>query len=76
MADGEMISYLLYLVTGIVSFVLIRVWRVPSIETKLDNVARETDKNRDRIHNINNKLYNHETRITLLESAKEKRSQP
>jgi len=76
MADGEMISYLLYLVTGIVSFVLIRVWRVPSIETKLDNVARETDKNRDRIHNMNNKLYHHETRITLLESAKEKSSQP
>ena len=76
MADGEMISYLLYLVTGIVSFVLIRVWRVPSIETKLDNVSRETDKNRDRIHNINNTLHHHETRISLLESAKEKMYKP
>lgn len=76
MADGEMISYLLYLVTGIVSFVLIRVWRVPSIETKLDNVARETDKNRDLIHNISNKLHHHETRISLLESAKEKMHKP
>ena len=76
MADGEMISYLLYLVTGIVSFVLIRVWRVPSIETKLDNVAIETDKNRNSIHNINNTLHHHETRISLLESAKEKMYKP
>lgn len=72
MAEEVMIEYFLYLITGMVGFVLMRVWKIPAIENKLDNVVRETEVNRNKIHNINNTLYQHETRITLLESAKEK----
>jgi hypothetical protein len=51
-----------------------RVWKIPTIENKLDNVVKETDNNRHRIHLINNSLQQHETRITLLEKSKEKDS--
>jgi len=69
-----MIEYFLYLITGMVGFVLMRVWKIPTIETKLDNVVKETETNRHKIHDINNKLQTHETRITLLEISKEKDS--
>ena len=72
MAEEVMIEYFLYLITGMVSFVLMRVWKIPAIESKLDNVIRETEVNRNKIHNINNTLYQHETRITLLEKSEEK----
>ena len=69
-----MIEYFLYLITGMVGFVLMRVWKIPTIETKLDNVVKETETNRHKIHAINNHLQQHETRITLLEKSKEKDS--
>ena len=69
-----MIEYFLYLITGMVGFVLMRVWKIPTIETKLDNVVKETETNRHKIHTINNHLQHHETRITLLEKSKEKDS--
>lgn len=67
-----MIEYFLYLITGMVGFVLMRVWKIPAIENKLDNVVKETESNRTKIHQINNTLFTHETRITLLEKSKEK----
>ena len=69
-----MIEYFLYLITGMVGFVLMRVWKIPAIENKLDNVVKETDTNRNNIHQIRNHLQHHETRITLLEKSKEKDS--
>ena len=69
MSDENLIAYLLYLVAGMVAFVLIRVWKIPTIEAKLDNVTRETDMNREKIHSINNTLFHHETRIQLLEKS-------
>jgi hypothetical protein len=71
MTDEKLIEYFLYLITGMLSFVLIRVWKIPVIETKLDNVMKETEANRHRIHDINNTLHHHETRITLLEKEKQ-----
>ena len=47
MSDENLIAYLLYLVAGMVAFVLIRVWKIPTIEAKLDYVTRETDMNRE-----------------------------
>ena len=75
MPEAELIEYFLYLITGMISFVLMRVWKIPTIENKLDNVVKETDNNRHRIHLINNSLQQHETRITLLEKSKEKDSE-
>ena len=69
-----MIEYFLYLITGMVGFVLMRVWKIPAIENKLDNVVKETDTHRTSIHQMRNHLQRHETRITLLEKSKEKDS--
>jgi hypothetical protein len=74
MTEEKMIEYFLYLITGMLSFVLIRVWKIPTIETKLDNVVKETETNRHRIHNITNTIFQHETRISLLEKSEEKDS--
>ena len=76
MTDEQLIEYFLYLITGMLSFVLIRVWKIPTIETKLDNVMKETETNRHRIHSINNTLHHHETRITLLEKSKDQATKP
>ena len=74
MPQEALIEYLLFLITAMVSFVLLRVWKIPTIETKLDNVIKEKDSNKNRIRTIDNVLNNHETRITLLEkSENEKR---
>jgi len=51
--------------------ILHRVWKIPTIEAKLDNVSNETDKNREKIHKLTNSIYSHETRISILEKAKE-----
>lgn len=76
MAEEVMIEYFLYLITGMVGFVLMRVWKIPAIENKLDNVIKETDTNRRSIHDIRNHIQHHETRITLLEKSKEEDSKP
>ena len=59
------------MLAGMIATVLARVWKIPQIEAKLDNVIHETDKNREKIHDINNTLHNHETRIAILEKAKQ-----
>ena len=74
MQEEVMIEYFLYLITGMVGFVLMRVWKIPAIENKLDNVIKETDTNRRSIHDIRNHIQHHETRITLLEKSKEENS--
>jgi hypothetical protein len=72
----EVIMFLAGLIVLMLGTALVRVWKIPEIDTKLDNVIRETEKNRSNIHNINNTLHHHETRITLLEIAKEKDAKP
>lgn len=74
MPEEVVVEYFLYLITGMVGFVLMRVWKIPAIENKLDNVIKETDTNRRSIHDIRNHIQHHETRITLLEKSKEKDS--
>jgi len=74
MQEEVMIEYFLYLTTGMVGFVLMRVWKIPAIENKLDNVVKETESNRSKIHSINNTIFSHETRITLLEKSKKEDS--
>ena len=76
MDDAQIIEYFLYLITGMLSFVLIRVWKIPTIEAKLDGVMKETERNRHHIHSINNSLHHHETRITLLEKSKDQATKP
>lgn len=72
----EIILFLAGLIVLMLGTALVRVWKIPVIDTKLDNVIKETEKNRNNIHSINNTLHHHETRITLLEIAKEKDSKP
>lgn len=71
MVNDEFVKFALVMLAGMIATVLARVWKIPQIEAKLDNVIQETEKNRDRIHDINNTLHNHETRITILEKAKQ-----
>lgn len=70
--ESYLFEILLIAVAGGVGVILQRVWKLPALEEKLDNVTDDTDKNRRKIHTINNTLYSHETRITVLEKAKEK----
>ena len=75
MEDTIAIEWMLGLIgIGIVA-VLARVWKIPAIEQKLDTVVRETDKNRDKIHEINNTLHVHDMRITTLEKTKQETPQ-
>ena len=69
--ESYVFEILLIAVAGAVGLILQRVWKLPALEEKLDNVTDETEKNRHKIHTINNTLHSHETRITVLEKAKE-----
>ena len=69
------VEWMLGLIGLGVAAVLARVWKIPAIEQKLDNVVRETDKNRDKIHSINNQLHVHDLRITNLEKTKQENTQ-
>lgn len=71
MEDVLTIEWMLGLLGLGIAAVLARVWKIPAIEQKLDNVVRETDKNRDKIHHINNQLHVHDLRITNLEKTKQ-----
>lgn len=71
MEDILTVEWMLGLIGLGVAAVLARVWKIPAIEQKLDNVVRETDKNRDKIHSINNQLHVHDLRITNLEKTKQ-----
>ena len=71
MEDVITIEWMLGLLGLGIAAVLARVWKIPAIEQKLDNVVRETDKNRDKIHHINNQLHVHDLRITNLEKTKQ-----
>lgn len=72
--DDVSMKLLLTFVAASTSIILARVWKIPSIEAKLDNVIRETDKNRDKIHDINNTLHVHDLRISALEKTKQENS--
>ena len=74
MTEFEYVEWLFGLIAVGIIAVLTKVWKIPLIEQKLDAVVRETDKNRDKIHDINNTLHHHDIRITNLEKAKEKDS--
>ena len=74
MSEFEYVEWLFGLIAVGIIAVLTKVWKIPLIEQKLDAVVRETDKNRDKIHDINNTLHHHDIRITNLEKAKEKDS--
>ena len=74
MTEFEYIEWLFGLIAVGIIAVLAKVWKIPLIEQKLDAVVRETDKNRDKIHDINNTLHHHDIRITNLEKTKEKDS--
>ena len=71
MVNDEFVKFALVMLAGMIATVLTRVWKIPQIEAKLDNVIHETDKNREKIHDINNTLHHHETRIAILEKAKQ-----
>lgn len=74
MTEFEYVEWLFGLIAVGIITVLAKVWKIPLIEQKLDAAVRETDKNRDKIHDINNTLHHHDIRITNLEKAKEKDS--
>ena len=76
MEEFTIVEWMLGLVGLGVVAVLTRVWKIPAIEQKLDTVVRETDRNRDKIHDINNTLFRHESRISALEKTNKKDSQP
>ena len=73
MTDTMFIEFMLTLLGLGTATVIARVWKIPAIEQKLDSVVRETEKNRDRIHEINNTLHVHDIRITKIEEAKKER---
>lgn len=68
--DDLTVKVLMMFVATITTIILNRVWKIPEIETKLDNVVKETDKNREQIYNIHNKLHHHDIRISALEKTK------
>ncbi len=74
MSEFEYVEWLFGLIAVGIIAVLAKVWKIPLIEQKLDAVVRETDKNRDKIHDINNTLHTHDIRITRLEKAKQEDS--
>ena len=74
MEEFTIVEWMLGLVGLGVAAVLTRVWKIPAIEQKLDTVVRETDRNRDKIHEINNTLYRHDARIEALEKTNKKDS--
>ena len=75
MTEFEYVEWLFGLIAIGIIAVLAKVWKIPLIEQKLDAVVRETDKNRDKIHNINNTLQHHEYRISTLEKSKIERTE-
>ena len=74
MSEFEYVEWLFGLIAVGIIAVLAKVWKIPLIEQKLDAVVRETDKNRDKIHDINNTLHTHDIRITQLEKTKQEDS--
>ncbi len=75
MEEFTIVEWMLGLVGLGVVAVLARVWKIPAIEQKLDTVVRETDRNRDKIHVINNTLQHHEYRISSLEKTSKEKSE-
>ena len=72
--DDTTVKLLVIFFGAAVSLILQRVWKIPAMEEKLDNVIKETDKNRDKIHDINNHLHAHDLRISALEKTKQENS--
>ena len=75
MTEFEYVEWLFGLIAIGIIAVLAKVWKIPLIEQKLDAVVKETDKNRDKIHKINNTLQHHEYRISNLEKSQTKRTE-
>ena len=69
--DDMFVKFALSLLGMGVGTILLRVWKIPAMEEKLDRVIQETDRNRDRIHEINNTLHVHDLRISALEKTKQ-----
>ena len=65
---------LMIFVAATTSVILGRVWQIPSIQAKLEDVMKETDKNRDKLHDVNNTLHVHDLRISALEKTKQENS--
>lgn len=65
----EVILALVLIIVAMLGTVLLRVWKIPMIEAKLDTVIKDTERNRQSIHQINNHLNRHEMRLTLLEKS-------
>ena len=74
MNNFELLEWLFGLIAIGITVVIAKVWRIPMIEQKLDAVSQETDRNREKIHEINNTLYKHEARISSIEKAIEEDS--
>lgn len=72
--DDLTVKLLMMFVSAMTGLILTRVWKIPAIEAKLDMAVKETDKNRDRIHDINNTLHTHDLRISALEKTKQENS--
>lgn len=70
MQNPEITEWILALLGLGIAAIIAKVWKIPSIEHKLDTVIKETDINRDKIHNINNTIQHHEYRIDALEKTK------
>ncbi len=70
MQNPELTEWILALLGLGIAAIIAKVWKIPSIEHKLDTVIKETDNNRDKIHKINNTLQHHEYRIDALEKTK------
>jgi len=67
--EFELIIGLSAIIVTMVGYTLIRVWRIPSIDTKLDIATVEVSRHRDTLRHIDSRLHNHETRLTLLEKT-------
>ena len=72
--DDLTIKLLIMVVTAMTGLILTRVWKIPAMEATLNNVGKETDKNREKIHDINNTLHAHDLRISALEKTKQENS--
>lgn len=67
--EVDLIIGLSAIIVSMVGYTLVRVWRIPSIDTKLDIVTIEVNRHRDSIKHMDSKIQNHETRLTLLEKT-------
>lgn len=68
------VEVMVAVLVGAIGMILHRVWSIPTIQEKVYHIGEETDRNREKLHEVNNHLQHHETRITLLEKSEEERT--